>query len=219
MTMRILSSRDDLERALNEVGEALAEEVKAYLIGGCAMILYNAKVATKDIDLVLLSANDAESVVSALSKTGFKVAVPRDHVYFRLGTAVMMEDNRGMRIDIFVETVCRKVKLTSGMAARSKLHSRYGKLDINLVSPEDIFLFKSVTEREGDLDDMARLAERGLDWHTILEECAVQSGEVILEGYLAVRLQELEEQKGIVSPIKAELEEITEKKLGARRQN
>jgi hypothetical protein len=42
---------------------------------------------------------------------------------------------------------------------------------------------------------------------------------VILEGYLAVRLQELEEQKGIISPIKAELEEITEKKLGSRRRN
>jgi hypothetical protein len=219
MTKRILSSKDDLERALNEMGEALGDEVKAYLIGGCAMILYNAKVATKDIDLVLLFAEDAESVVSALSKTGFKVVVPKDHVYCRLGTAIMMEDKRGMRIDIFVETVCRKIKVTSGMVVRSRLHSRYGKLDINLVSPEDIFLFKSVTEREGDLDDMARLAERGLDWRTILEECVAQSGEAILEGYLAVRLQELEEQKGIVSPIKAELEEMTEKKLATRQQD
>jgi hypothetical protein len=219
MTVRILSSKDDLERALHEMGGALAVEVKAYLIGGCAMILYNAKVATKDIDLVVLSAEEAESVVRALSKIGFTIVVPKDHVYCRLGTAMMMEDQRGMRVDIFVETVCRKVKVTSSMAARSKLHSRYGKLDINLVSPEDIFLFKSVTERQGDLDDMARLAERGLDWRTILEECAVQGGEVILEGYLAVRLQELEEQKGIISPIKAELEEITEKKLGSRRRN
>lgn len=217
MTKRILSGKEDLECALHEIGEELADHVEAYLIGGCAMILYNAKLATKDIDLVLLSAVDAESVVRALTKSGFRVVVPREDVYCRLGTAIMMEDQRGMRVDIFVETVCRKVKVTSRMVARSKLHSRYGKLDINLISPEDIFLFKSVTEREGDLDDMARLAERGLDWKAILEECTLQSGDVILEGYLAVRLQELEEQKGMVSPIKTDLEEITERKLESAR--
>ncbi len=75
MNTRVLSSKDDLERALQELGEALSDDVKAYLIGGCAMILYNAKVATKDIDLVLLSAEGAESVIRALSKTGFKVVV------------------------------------------------------------------------------------------------------------------------------------------------
>lgn len=219
MRSRALSSKDDLERALHEMGQALADGVKAFLIGGCAMILYNAKVATKDIDLVLLSANEAESVVKALTRTGFRVVVPENHVYCRLGTAIMMEDKKGMRVDIFVETVCRKIKVTGSMAARSKLHSRYGNLEVYLVSPEDIFLFKSVTEREGDLDDMARLAERGLEWRTILKECEAQSGDVILEGCLAVRLLELEGERGIVSPITAELEEITEKKLGARAQD
>ena len=107
MTKRILSSKDDLERALLEMGDALADHVKAYLIGGCAMMLYNAKLATKDIDLVLSSVDDAESIVHALLKSGFKVVVPREDVYCRLGTAIMMEDQRGMRIDIFVETVCR----------------------------------------------------------------------------------------------------------------
>lgn len=197
------------------MGEKLTNHVKAYLIGGCAMMLYNAKLATKDIDLVLLSAEDAESVVRALSKSGFKVVVPREGVYCRLGTAIMMEDQRGMRVDIFVETVCRKLKVTSRMMARSKLHSRYGRLEIDLISPEDIFLFKSVTERDGDLDDMALLAERGLDWRTVLNECTLQSGDVILEGYLAVRLQGLEEQKGVISPIKSELEKMTERKLDA----
>lgn len=217
MTKRILSSKDDLEGALHEVGDALVRDVRAYLIGGCAMMMYNAKLATKDVDLVVLSADDAESMIQALLKTGFRITVPRDDVYCRLGTAFMMEDKRGLRIDIFVETVCRKIKVTGRMVARSKVHSRFGKLEIGLISSEDIFLFKSVTEREGDLDDMARLAERGLDWRTILDECTLQSGEVILEGYLAVRLQELEEMSGIVSPIKSELEELTERKLESAR--
>lgn len=217
MNKRAFSSKDDLERALNEVGYALAGEVRAYLIGGCAMILYNAKLATKDIDLVVLSSDDAESVIQALLRTGFRKTVPSEGVSLRLGTAAMMENQSGMRFDIFIETVCRKIKVTSTMVARSKLHSKYGKLEIDLISPEDIFLFKSVTEREGDLDDMARLAERGLNWRTILEECVLQSDEVILEGYLAVRLQELEEQRGIVSPIRSTLEEMTEGKLESAR--
>ena len=70
-----------------------------------------------------------------------------------------------------------------------------------------------MTERAGDLDDMALLAERGLDWEVILSECVYQSRDVILEAFLAIRLQELEEVKGIVSPIKATLETLVEKKL------
>jgi len=44
MIKKTLSSKDDLERALLEVGDALANHVRAYLIGGCVMILYNAKL-------------------------------------------------------------------------------------------------------------------------------------------------------------------------------
>ena len=213
MTKKMLSSGDDIEESLTRIGASLQRDVTAYLIGGCAMILYNAKVATKDIDIVLMSNEDAEAVAVALSAVGFAQAAPEDETYRRLGTTTMMHDSRGTRFDIFVETVCRKLRITDGMVSRSTRHGIYGKLRLNLVSPEDIFLFKSVTERAGDLDDMALLAERGLDWDVILSECVHQSGDVILEAFLAVRLQELEESKGIVSPIKATLETVTESKL------
>lgn len=215
MTERVLSGRDDLERSLQRLGDSLPHDIVAYLIGGCAMILYNAKIATKDVDLVLLSARDAESIIDALSRNGLKRAEPREDAYRHLGTTVIMEDGRGMRIDMFVETVCRKLRVTNRMIARSTLHGEYGRLEVRLISPEDIFLFKSMTERAGDLDDMALLSERGLDWQVILDECKRQSGDVILESFLAVRLQELEEEKGIVSPIRAELEAITEGRLSS----
>lgn len=213
MTKRMLSSGDDIEESLTRIGASLQRDVNAYLIGGCAMILYNAKVATKDIDIVLMSDEDADAVAAALSVVGFAQAAPDDDTYRRLGTTKMMHDNMGTRFDIFVETVCRRLRITDNMVRRSTRHAVYGRLRLNLVSPEDIFLFKSVTERAGDLDDMALLAERGLDWDVILSECVHQSGDVILEASLAVRLQELEESKGIVSPIKATLETLTEAKL------
>ncbi|MCJ2512284.1 MAG: hypothetical protein LN409_02890 [Candidatus Thermoplasmatota archaeon] len=213
MTRRMLSSRDALEESLASVGASLARDVTAYLIGGCAMILYNAKVATKDIDLVLMSNEDARVVTGALSGDGFTKTKPEDETYRRLGATVMMEDSKGMRFDIFVETVCRKLRITDRMARRSTRYATFGRLKINLVSPEDIFLFKSVTERAGDLDDMALLAERGLDWDVILGECVYQSRDAILEAFLAIRLQELEDEKGIVAPIKGRLEALAEEKL------
>lgn len=217
MTKKILSGRNDLERALQRIDDSLTRSVTAYLIGGCAMMLYNAKTSTKDVDLVILLPQDAKSVIEALSKDGFKSARPEDDTCRRAGATTVMEDEKGIRIDIFVESVCRKLRISTSMAKRSKLHARYKRLEVRLVSPEDIFLFKSVTERAGDLDDMALLSERGLDWNVILEECIRQSGEVILESYLAVRLQELEDEKGIVSPIRKNLEDITERKLSSMR--
>ncbi|MBU0623675.1 MAG: hypothetical protein KJ672_02400 [Candidatus Thermoplasmatota archaeon] len=217
MTKKMLSSKDDIEESLARVGASLPHDVTAYLIGGCAMILFNAKVATKDVDLVLMSDKDAEAVMAALSGGGFTKTKPEDETYRRLGATIMMEDRRGTRFDIFVETVCRKLRITDRMVSRSTRHAAYGRLVINLVSPEDIFLFKSVTERAGDLDDMALLAERGLDWDVILSECVHQSRDLILEAFLAIRLQELEEAKGIVSPIKATLEILAEKKLRMRK--
>jgi len=66
---------------------------------------------------------------------------------------------------------------------------------------------------------MALLAERGLDWDVILGECVYQSRDVILEAFLAIRLQELEEEKGIVSPIKGTLEGLAERKLLEKKSN
>jgi hypothetical protein len=47
----------------------------------------------------------------------------------------------------------------------------FGKLEIRLLSIEDVFLLKSVTKREGDIEDMAIMVRHGgdLKWNVILE--------------------------------------------------
>ena len=57
--------------------------------------------------------------------------------------------------------------------ATSLYHGR--ALQIYTASKEDLFLFKSVTNREDDLDDTAKLAQSGLNWSIISQECALQS--------------------------------------------
>jgi len=42
-------------------------------------------------------------VVEALSRNGFKRSRPEEDAYGRLGAADFMEDDRGMRVDLFLE--------------------------------------------------------------------------------------------------------------------
>ena len=48
---------------------------------------------------------------------------------------------------------------------------------VYLVSNEDIFLFKSLTGRPGDLIDLGMLMGRELDWDIIIDECVSQHTE------------------------------------------
>jgi hypothetical protein len=47
----------------------------------------------------------------------------------------------------------------------------YGALRLHLLSLTDIFLFKSITEREGDFEDIALITRQaGIDWGQLFEE-------------------------------------------------
>jgi hypothetical protein len=76
------------------------------------------------------------------------------------------------------------------------------------MAPEDVFLFKSITEREADILDMRSLAERGLNWDVIKEECTLQEKRKIWEYFLVYRLEELKSRFGIEAPIIKELWKI-----------
>jgi hypothetical protein len=112
-----------------------------------------------------------------------------------------MEDNRGMRFDIFDRQVCRGLELSQGMKTRARVYQSFGNLDVYLMAPEDIFLFKGITERATDLEDMRVLAEVGLNWRTIEQECVSQKGSGQWAYMLGTKLLELRAKSGIESPI------------------
>ena len=75
---------------------------------------------------------------------------------------------------------------------------------------EDIFLFKTMTEREGDLSDCIALARMGLDWNAMIAELKHQvSGNDIWITWVAERLEILQE-RGLIIPIMAEVAEMVE---------
>ena len=100
---------------------------------------------------------------------------------------------------------------------KTRVHEIWAKrkLKIQIASKEDIFLFKGITEREADLDDMRLLAESGLDWKTIKQECQNQTtlSGVLWESALYQNLLDLKEKYHIESPIEKPLRDAAEKKL------
>jgi hypothetical protein len=101
------------------------------------------------------------------------------------------------------------------MKKRAHELSTNGKMKIQIASKEDIFLFKGITEREADLDDMRILAESGLDWKTIKQECQNQTllSGVLWESALYQNLLDLKEKYHIESPIEKPLRNAAERKL------
>jgi len=88
-------------------------------------------------------------------------------------------------------------------------------LKILIASKEDLFLFKGITEREADLDDMGILAQSGLDWPIISQECKSQSeaSGVSWEDALYQNLISLKAKYRIESPIEKLLRLAAERKI------
>src|SRR6267378_3091006 len=190
----------ELTDALSKAGSSMNRKVSAYLIGGCAMTFMGRKVATKDIDVVFGSMPDAREFVSAMKQAGFSNVRKLSGEYDALGTFAMVEDNKGMRFDVFDRQVCKALEMSQGMRSHARFYRSFGNLDVHLMSPEDIFLFKGITEREADLDDMRILAESRVDWKAIEKECLSQkSGHWAY--MLGTKLLELRAKFAIDSPI------------------
>ena len=111
--------------------------------------------------------------------------------------ASIFSGDEGMRVDVFVGTICDKLVLSQGMKSRAEFIGDYGKMSLHLCSREDIFLLKSVTERDKDLDDLVLLYRRGIDEGIILEECRAQGklddllGGRIWEAFLLIKIKEM----------------------------
>lgn len=199
---------DGLERGLTALGETLQESIDVYLLGGGNLILRGLKDATKDIDLVVDDEATLRSIVDGLRDLGYEDRGDPDGTYERLDASVILEKEGAPRWDIFVQTVADKLQLTDEMQARCDEHRQYEQLQIHLLSPTDMFLFKSITEREGDLEDAALLARQtDVDWEMLLAEIKRQERrtEQLYAFSVLDTLDILETRYDIVAPIKDEL--------------
>ena len=181
------------------------------------MAFYGLKEATKDIDIILTNAEQLNSLLTALSKSGYDKPAQAfiTKSYCKMQTNAIMENTDGFRWDLFVNKVCNALILSEAIKQRAKPIYKGSHLRVLITSKEDIFLFKGITEREADLDDMRILAESGLDWNLISRECQMQSAAagVPWETALSQNLQDLNQRYHIDSPIAKEIRRVAEEKL------
>lgn len=211
--MALKFDKDYVQKELERIGSNLKEEVKIYLIGGCGMSFRGLKDATKDIDIVFEDANKLKSFADALEELGYKEVKELPEEYQKLGASAIMRNPDGFQTDLFYKQVCGGLVISGRMTERAEFFKDFINLKVYLVAPEDIFLFKGMTERDGDLEDMRVLAEKGLDWEVIKKECTFQEKRKIWEAFLVDRLEVLREKTGIKAPILKDLRKDAEDEI------
>ncbi|HEV2119967.1 MAG TPA: winged helix-turn-helix domain-containing protein [Candidatus Bathyarchaeia archaeon] len=166
-----MQGADSSRSLLNQVGARISTPTTAYLFGGGNMLLRGLKAQTKDINLILEDADDFQRIVRTLTALGFRRIAEKE-----MGTQDRRLEPSGIfvaenypRVDLFTKKVLGKFVLTDEMKDRTE-EVRFEKLRLKLVSLDDVLLFKSITDRAGDIDDIAIIIRRTRpDWSLILE--------------------------------------------------
>jgi len=214
---RSFFDKEYIRKEFDKIASKISTPLTLFMIGGGGLSFYGLKEATKDIDVVVQNQKELKTLIKALKNSNYRpVGIAEISITYRkIGAQKILENEDGFRWDIFVQQVCRALTVSHQMKSRATPLYKKGFLEVLLASKEDIFLFKGITEREADLDDMRLLAESGLNWKVIEQECHAQSAASgrLWENALYERLVDLREKHNIESPIEKTLKTILEEKL------
>lgn len=205
----MISAFKDVELLLEKISSNLKEKASIYIIGGAALLSRGLKPSTKDIDVVVCSKEEYYAIRNALKSIGFNTKAALKG-YEHLNISQLLKKD-SFQIDLFLKKVCGKFSLSKGIIGRSEKIFSEEKLKASCCSNEDIFLFKTMTEREGDLADCISLAKTGLKWQAIIDEIRNQikdQKQDIWITWIASRL-ELLEDKGVNIPIMKDIQSMT----------
>jgi hypothetical protein len=209
-------SQNDIGILFERIDRSMAKAAEIIIIGGGAMALRGEKMATKDVDIVIPEREHHHRFIRAIEKCGFVKPRSLARPYRNMGALVFKHPD-GYWLDVFSDRICDKFLVHPEMIGRMETHKQMSNLTVRLMSREDIFLAKSFTEREGDLDDMYVLFTKGLDERVILEEAEFQSRHAkagqIWESFLKVKLDELEDRYDITVPFKRRVERMAIKRM------
>lgn len=200
------------------IGKEAKSRIEAFVLGGSAMMFYGLKNVTKDIDLVFDREKDFLECANTLKRIGFKSKIRETG--FRIinpskSFVFLQQDDK--RVDLFLgEIVC--FKLTQSIKERATQVHEFDNFIAKVVSPEDIILAKSMTERAGDRLDVKEITEKTkIDWQVIIEEAINQTklSEFIFPSFLYEFLLELKLDLNVEIPqeVLKKLRKIAEQEM------
>jgi len=204
----MITNYDEIEKLFKEIDKVAEKKMNLFVIGGAVLLQQDLKDGTKDIDLVVDTKAEFMEFQKALEKLEFKPQIPgKEYEHMNLNRIFQKGD---FRIDLFYKKVCGKFSLTEDMMQRANTILGLEKLNIAHCSNEDIFLFKTMTERDGDLNDCIRLGVPGINWGIIIKELQnqiKQSNQDVWITWVGERLDLLED-KGLVIPVMNEFDKL-----------
>jgi len=205
----MIQSVKDLNNIFKAIDSKATNKISAYMIGGGALMQFGLKGLTKDIDLVVKSKKEYDALYKILKSLMYKeTALTNGISRLSVSAALQKED---ARIDMFLDKICGKMSFSSAMVSRSKIFFEGKNFSVYTASIEDIFVFKTITDREGDKADCEAIIRQGPNWNTILAEIREQAkkGEQVWLTYINERLLEFE-SKGYAIPILKQIEKDAE---------
>ncbi len=206
--------REKLQEVFTSLGAKLKHPITVYLLGGGAMCFRNQKRGTKDIDLVFTNRKDHDVFAQALKEMGFSESGKLEKAYADMKASSIWHNAEDFRFDLFTICVCGALELSEKMIARSSVLEVYGNLTVRLVSNEDVILFKGITERDNDTNDIYFINQGAIiNWDIILQECIDQSKANFYYGLLYNKFMELEERRNFRVPIAAKILELDNKSV------
>ncbi|MEK6946408.1 MAG: DUF6036 family nucleotidyltransferase [Nanoarchaeota archaeon] len=208
----MITTFKEIEELFTEIDNSMSKKVNVYIIGGAALLRKGIKAATKDIDMVVATKSEFFEIQNALIKIKFISRAPEKE-YTRMSLSELFQ-RKDFRIDLFEKEVCGRFSLSEEMMKRAEMVMELRHLTVFLCSSEDIFLFKTMTEREGDISDCISIAAtQNPNWNTILEELQSQinqSKQDVWITWVGERLDLLSE-RGVDIPIMNKIDKLREK--------
>ncbi|HMA83148.1 MAG TPA: DUF6036 family nucleotidyltransferase [Candidatus Thermoplasmatota archaeon] len=164
-----------MKSELEKINNKLSNKINIYIFGGSAMSYFDLKAANKDIDVLLTNETEIKQLTQALLQTGYQRQIDKNPIYLKMKTRDIIENEDGFRWDIFIHKVCGGLTFSEGMKKRSVPFEKFSNINTFLLSPEDLFIFKAVTSRPRDREDMFSLFSHGLDTNVIKNELQDQA--------------------------------------------
>ena len=207
----MISKFNQIEKLFKEINSTLKRKIRIFVIGGVVLLQQGLKPATKDIDLIVETREEFILLQNTLKSINFIVKIPNiEYKNMNLNQIFIRDD---FRIDLFQKEICGRFSISKEMMKRAVTFLNLEKIKLAFCSNEDIFLFKTMTERGGDLEDCISLAQRGIRWNIILNELKnqiKQSSQNVWITWVGERLDILED-KGLNIPIMKEINQLRER--------